>query len=233
MGRAVAALLLAVMPAAAGASDKPAKVAITPQSDEAAVIWRAPSLRTEYQLVLAKFDPVESNTTAGPLGGWANLTVESGRDGVGWFVKRIKPGIYVVNSLNQQTSWANCYHADTLQFEVKAGQLLYLGEFDGAVGVAQLQRNAVLHGDLMVRQGQFHHYFDGIAAPGFAPVDAAGLDAAAAFSRTAMPRTTVAPTAVAFRSARFGTGSTLFGERVCGGYFKKKVEPAGPAPGGR
>ena len=223
-------LLLAALlatAASAAASDKPAKVAVTPESKDAAVIVHAPVMSVPYVIGFSKFDPVQSSLQSNSFGGWANIDVRGDRSTDGYLVRRIKPGTYVLRDVSQQSAWGVCFHERTVQFDVKPGQVLYLGQFDGVTAVTELQRNAVTHGDMTARGSDVHLYFDGITPPTFTPVDPAELDRVKAFMASAMPKTSVAPQAVAFRPATFGTGRDLFGmQRICGGYYKKKVDAA-------
>ncbi len=222
-----AALLVA---APAAATDRPAKVAITPKSGDAVLIVRAPTLPVPYQIGISRFDPVESQLTSNPLGGWADMTVSADKSTDGYIVRTVKPGTYVLRDVSQQLAWGLCFHADTLQFDVRPGEVVYLGSFDGETPIRELQREAIAHMDLVARSGTVHHYFDDVTPPTFTAATAEDMDRVRAFVANSMPKTSVAPSAVAFRPARFGTGSDLFGtQKVCGGYYKKKV---GAAPAG-
>ena len=58
------------------------------------------------------------------------------------------------------------------------------------------------------------------------PATSADFLAAKQYEAASMPPLHGRLQPVVYRPAKFGTGYTLFGERVCGGYFRDKVKPA-------
>ncbi len=130
----------------------------------------------------------------------------------------IKPGGWVVQSYSQQDSWALCFNAASLQFTVGAGEILYLGRFDAPFHRAQLTREVLKSGKLSIRGSGFADHFDLADGPRFDPADAAQLDAVRAMLAQRAPGVTAPVRAVTFSPAAFGTGSTLYGARKCGGY---------------
>ena len=232
---AAAAFLLG---AAAPAEKKSSGPAITPSSAEGAIILRAPRLPIEYVIGISAYDPVARQLKSGTFsGGWADIEVKRmkpEREAVEYFIRKVKPGSYVFRDVSQQTAWANCFHAQTFQFEVKAGEVLYLGAFDGPAAVLQLQANVVRSGRLSVQQGNVAHYFDGVPAPPLLPADEAAVAQAQAEVKAELPAMTSPVRAAKISPATFGTGKDLFGlQRVCGGWHKKKGKPiAVPATSG-
>ncbi|HEY0086518.1 MAG TPA: hypothetical protein VGB65_11475 [Allosphingosinicella sp.] len=215
------ALLLAVAACVASpvSAANPSKIAITPESRDAAVIMRAPSTSAVYTLAIARYDPAAQDLS----GGWEALPVPTAEQrSSDYVVQKVKPGTYVVRELIQQARWGVCFHAGTLQFDVKPGQAVYLGEFDAGTPLGELQRNALSRRDLVAGSYTLHNYFDGISTPRFTqPADPA-LPEVRAFMAEALPRTRVAPVAAQFRPATFSTGRALLGARVCGGMVRKK-----------
>ena len=131
--------------------------------------------------------------------------------------------------LSRQDYWALCFNDNSLQFTVRPGEIVYLGEIDARSHVAELERMAVMSGRTSTRS-QVVHFFDGVSPPAFKPVDEAGLEAVTAMVRTRMSRTTVTPRAAEFAPARFGTGRDLFGtSRLCGGYYAGRARPEAEA----
>lgn len=209
---------------------KTAKIAITPDSTDAVIILKAeqvpnpPTYRTSYRLNLQTFDPEAQTMRGGPFGGSVTIAARPKAFVGDYMVLTVKPGTYAIRDFSRQDYWALCFHASSLQFTVRPGEVLYLGEFDAPGEVEELERIAVMSGQLSTR-GEPVHFFEGVSTPSFAPVDEAGLAAAAEMVRKQMPKTTVAPKAAQFSAARFGTGSDLFGlKRVCGGYFQKRAK---------
>lgn len=216
------------------AATKPGKVAVTPASTDAAVMVEAPRLAAGYVLGISAFDPAENNLKTNSFsGGWVSLNVSpaarNSASETAFVVQRVKPGTYVVRDVSQQGAWGVCFGEATVQFSVKPGELLFLGRLDAETPLKELQRNAMIKGHYSARNGTIYHYVEGITPPAFAATDPAALAAAEAFARANMPKTTVKPQPVIFTPARFGTGKSLFGQDVCGGYFRNKVPPVATA----
>jgi hypothetical protein len=225
------ALLAAAAPAAAKEVEK---IAITPASTDALLIFKAndvpvpPGYKTAWRMPLQSYDPAEQKMQSGPYGGVEVLAGRPKSFVDGFLVERVKPGTYAFQSFSRQDYWALCFNGDSLQFTVKPGEVLYLGEFDAVSHAVELERLAVTTGRTTTRNSDPVHFFDTVSPPAFAPVDEAGLAAAAAMVKARMPRTTVAPRAARFSRAQFGTGKDLFGlRRICGGYYQKKAKSAG------
>lgn len=226
-----AALLLAAPAAAKDVAD----IAITPGSTDALLIFRAndvpvpPGYKTAWRMPIQSYDPVEQKMqSGGPYGGIETLAGRPKSFVDGFLVERVKPGTYAFQSFSRQDFWALCFNGDSLQFTVKPGEVLYLGEFDARRHAIELEQLAVMTGRTTSRNNNPIHFFDTVSPPAFAPVDEAGLASAAAMVKARMPKTSVAPTAARFSKARFGTGKDLFGtKRICGGYYQKKAKPEG------
>jgi hypothetical protein len=221
-------LALCAVPVAAR---NPARIAITPESPRAAIILKAellpipPTYRTSYRIGLQRYDPAQQGMMGGPFGGQETFAATRGNFVDGYLVLEVPPATYAFRDLSRQDYWALCFHDNSLQFTVRPGEVVYLGEMGVRSHVAELEQMAVMSGRTSVRSGNVAHFFDGVSPPAFKPVDEAGLAAAAAMVRARMPRTTVAPRAVEFAPARFGTGRDLFGtQRVCGGYWQRGAD---------
>jgi len=227
----VAGVTFAAAAAPAAASQDPNKIAITPTSTNAAIILKAanlrpaPTFKTAYRIGLQIYDPEVQKMRGGPYGGSATIAAQPKLFVDGYLVIDLKPGTYAFRDLSQQDYWALCFHDESLQFTVKPGELLYLGELDVPRHVAQLQILAIMTGKTSTR-GEPVHFFDGVSPPAMTPADEAGLAAAAAMAKARMPKTSVAPKAATLSKARFGTGNDLFGlMRICGGYYQKAAKP--------
>lgn len=209
----------------------PARIAITPASPGAAIIIKAqdvpipPPYQTSYRLGLQTYDPVVQTMRGGPYSGSPVFAAKRKAFVDGYLILDVKPGTYAFRDFSRQDLWALCFNENSLQFTVKPGEILYLGELDAPGHVAELSRKAVMSGRTSTCGSAAVHFFDGVSAPAFAPVDEAGLAAAAAMVKARMPKSTVAPTAAKFTPARFGTGSDMFGlTRICGGYYQKRAK---------
>lgn len=222
-----AALSAAAVPAHAQAT---AKIAVTPESKEALVIVRAPAMppaptfKTAYRLGLSVYDPEKQAMKGGPFGGKAVFQAQPKKFVDGYLLMTVKPGTWVFQDFSMQDRWALCFQDASLQFDVKAGEVVYLGDFDAQAHAIDLQRTAIMTGRTST-QG-FEHFFDGIAAPRLAPPTEADLAAVRAALAANAPKTTAPVRPATFTPARFGTGSDLFGlSRVCGGYYTGKAKP--------
>ena len=228
--RPALALSIAAIAAAPATAKDAAKIAIRPESQDAAIIIKTddlpppPGYKTSYRINLQVYDPEAKTMRGGPFGGQATIAARPKAFVGGYLVVDLKPGTYAFRDFSRQDFWALCFNEASLQFTVKAGEVLYLGELDSKRLLTELVRLAVSTGQVRTR-GKPVHFFDGVSPPSFAPVDEAGLAAAAAMMKARMPQTTVAPKAATFAPARFGTGSDLFGmSRICGGYYQKRAK---------
>jgi hypothetical protein len=230
---AFAALLTAATASVALAEQRAAKIAITSSSENAAIIFKAPDLPkpmgsyiSAYKVGFKKYDAVGRALQGGPFAGTVLISARPSLFVQGYLVSDLKPGTYVITDLSRQDRWALCFYDNSLQFTVNAGQVLYLGDFDAAFHVLELERMAITSGRTSLRGGSLAHFFDKITPPRFKLGTADDLAAVAAMMKSAMPQTTVAPQLVQFQPARFGTGHDLFGTgRICGGYYTGKAKP--------
>ncbi len=103
----------------------------------------------------------------------------------------------------------------------ESGEVLYLGYFDARKALGELNSKVVASGRLST-SGSPVQFFDAVAAPPFLPVNERGMESVRAWAKAAMPRTTVEPKAAILSNARFGTGTSLVGQRICGGYFAER-----------
>lgn len=222
--RFVAVLLATALPVAAQAKE-PNKTQLTAASSEALLVVRsewwqpAASMLSAYKLALASYDPVEEKLVGGPFGGGALIEARKRNIVDGYIFTSIKPGRYVFISYSQQDKWALCFNARTIQFEVKAGEVLFLGALDAAAHRRELTEQAVRSGKVSIRGYGFADFFDLPDGPHFAPVDDTQLAGVRAMLAREAPGVTAPVRAAVYSPARFGTGSTLFAERRCGGYF--------------
>ena len=228
----LAALLAAATTSTAGAEQKAAKIAITPGSEMAAIILQAPDLPkpmgsyiSSYKIGIKKYDAANQALQGGPYAGSLLLSARPSLFAQGYLVSDLKPGTYVITELSRQDLWALCFHDNSLQFTVKPGEVLYLGHFDAAFHIAELQMKAIVGHKMSLRGGSLAHFFDNVTPPKLTPGTSADLTSVAAMVKSSMPKTTVAPQLAQFQPARFGTGRDLFGlTRICGGYWTGKAK---------
>lgn len=221
----VAALAIGTaMPGTAG-SKTPDKLVLAPESDTALVViktdfWQpAPSMRSAFKLILSAYDPAEEKLLGGPFAGGGLFEAQKKNFADGYLIAPLKPGRWVFQAYQQQDKWALCFNAASLQFEVKPGEVVYLGEFDAVSHRHQLERQAVMSGKIAIRGYGFADFFDLPNGPQLRPVDEGQIAAVRAMLASRAPQVTAPVRAAAYSPAKFGTGSTLFAERRCGGYF--------------
>jgi hypothetical protein len=233
---AVALALLGIGPAPAQSAKD---LAVNPQSPTALLVlqadwWEpAPNMQSAFKLSLAKFDPVEERLLSLPYGDSVLFEAKWKQMVDGYLVEAVKPGRWVVLSYSQQDKWALCFNATSVQFDVAPGEIIFLGRFDSLAHRQQLTEKAIASGRVSLSSSSFADFFDLPEGPRFAPVDEAELTRVRRMLATRAPQATAPVRAVAFSPARFGTGSTLFAQRRCGGYFTtgaKKPKSGEPKP---
>jgi hypothetical protein len=207
-----------------------AKIAISSTSKDALIIIKTPSLppaptfKTAYRLGLSVYDPQNEAMKGGPWGGKAVFQAQPKKFVDGYLMLTVKPGTWVFQDFSMQDLWALCFNGNSLQFDVAAGEVVYLGSFDATAHAKELMLIATMTGRTSTKT--FEHFFDTVAAPRIVP----GTENEIADMRTLLavhaPRTTAPVRGATFKPARFGTGSDLFGmSRVCGGYYTGKAKP--------
>lgn len=228
----IGAVCLALATSAA-ATQKAEKIAVGPGSGRGLVIVKAPDIpisppyQTGYRLTLRVYDAEHEAMKGGPFGGSATFEAKSKLFYDGYLVMDVKPGTYVISEFSRQDIWALCFHDNSVQFTVAAGEAIYLGELDAVGHVRELEQKAVLSGRTISMNHEPMHFFDDITPPMLRPVSQEDLAAATRMVQARMPKTTATLHAATFAPARFGTGSDLFGlNRVCGGYYTGSAKPA-------
>lgn len=226
-----AAMLAAALVCAPAAWGKDAaKIAVTTASKDALLVIKAPALppaptfKTAYRLNLSIYDPENQAMKGGPWGGKAVFEAQPKKFVDGYLLLAVKPGTWVFKDFSQQDNWALCFQDGSRQFDVAAGEVVYLGEFDALAHALDLQRTAVL--THRTSTTGVEHFFDDVEPPRLAPVDEDDLAAVRAMLAAKVPGATAPVRAAVYSPARFGTGSDLFGlTRVCGGYYSGKAKP--------
>ena len=219
-------MLVTATPAAAKDS---AKIAVTATSKDALIIIKAPAIppaptfKTAYRLGLSVYDPENNAMKGGPWGGKAVFQAQPKKFVDGYLLLTVKPGTWVYQDFSQQDFWALCFQDSSLQFDVKAGEVVYLGEFDAAAHSRDLQFTAIKTGRTSTQSVE--HFFDNVAAPRLAPISDDELGKVRAMLAANAPNTTATARAAIYSPARFGTGRDLFGmTRICGGYYTGKAK---------
>lgn len=194
---------------------------LTPESNKGAILIKVKPSTLYSELAISPFNPIEETRASG---GSAFFRFDKASSD-GYLIDQVNPGTHVIWSISQQDEWTACFHRQTLSFEVRPGQIVYIGEFDQRPYLGQIQALAVKNRDFFTKLPIF--YLDNIMPPRLSPVTDTSLASAKTFVSNAMPNANAPVVAAKLEPARFATGYSLFGERVCGGYNKKIREDAG------
>lgn len=222
---AIALAFYSLSTPAAVYAETPDKLVLDQNSKTALVViktdwWQpAPSMKSAFRLILSTYDPAEEKLLGKPFGGSIAFEARKKNFTDGYLIVPIKPGRWVFQGYSQQDIWTLCFNAASQQFEVKAGEVVYLGEFDALSHRRQLTVEALRSGKMSIRGYGFADFFDLPGGPRFRAIDEAQLAAVREMIGRRSPRVTAPVRAAEYSPARFGTGSTLFAERRCGGYF--------------
>jgi len=217
-----AALLLAGC-----ANTDPTKISFPETSDKALLLIKTERAGVPYVLQLSSFNEATQAMEANPFSGFEPFANEDPY--VPHYLAILVPaGTYVFQDLIQQRAWAVCFNENSRSFSVHAGDAVFLGDYRPEINLLQLSQLAQQSGQLVAQQSSVFHYFEHIVPPQITAPTATSADflAAKQYEATSMPSLHGRLQPVVYRPAKFGTGYTLFGERICGGYFKDKVKPA-------
>ncbi len=184
-----------------------------------------------YRLNIGAFSPEAHAFNANPFGGWASLGVLGKTPTAGgYYLAKAKPGAYALLGLSVK-NWGVCYNGDSQTFEVKPGQVTFLGRYDPQPSLIDLSL-AVQSGRLssVARGTDVLYIFD---TPRLALTPPAQLEswrpALEDWLKAEKPDVQ-APVVVAdLTPTHFNTGRDAFGlQRICGGYYAKHDKGAGP-----
>jgi hypothetical protein len=209
------------------ASPDPSKIAFPDTSGKALLLMKAGQAGVPYVVQLAAFNEATQEMVANPFDGFEPFDIKDPQS-PHYVAILVPPGSYVFQDLSQQQSWAVCFHDATKSFAVHAGEAVFLGDYHPTINLLQLSQLAHQSGQLLAHQSSVFHYFDHIVPPQVTTPSTTSADflAAKQYEATSMPSLHGRLQPVVYQPAKFGTGYTLFGDRVCGGYFKEKLKPA-------
>ena len=218
---ACAAALVSV---AACASYDPAKVQLSADSDNAVLLLEVdPVAGADSEFRMARYDEPNKTVLNNSFTGYANFPVVPG---VRYVAQTVTPGTYAVTMVAQQIWWAACMHANSLAFDVKPGEVLYLGRLDPSPQLRYIQIQATSRGELVASQNHPYFYFDNVPALqiDFGPDRESKRTEVETYVKTKMQKVSAPVRLAEYRPAKFGNGYTLFGEHMCTGYFKEKLK---------
>lgn len=202
----------------------PARQQLAAGAPEGILLLKLKPTRTGYNLVGQQFDPANHLLKAGSFkGGWASFDVDPGMP---YAALKVVPGTYVFSGLSQQSAWMSCFQDSSVTFDLKAGEVLYLGEFDPVPILADLQRKVVERGETVSMNNRNYFYFDNIPAPhfDFGPDRDRASAEAETYVHTHMTKVSAPVRLAEFHQTTFGIGYDAFHiQRVCGGYYKESA----------
>lgn len=151
---------------------------LTPESEKGAILVSAPMSFFPYYLQFGRIDH-EANEIVLPPARIGQMNSLSNRGG--YMILQLQPGPYVLVDFVFQTGWSLCFHEESIRFDVKAGQIAYLGEFDGSSQSSQVAELARENNDTKAAFERRFRYSEDIGAPLLTPPDAESLEAAQVF----------------------------------------------------
>jgi hypothetical protein len=77
---------------------------------------------------------------------------------------KAKPGYYAFAAVSQQHNWVVCFNEETYYFEVKPGQVSFIGIADLGKNLVDLQRKAVRN-RYVSSNNEIYHYTKGVLPP--------------------------------------------------------------------
>lgn len=217
------AALAGVLFLSACATTAPDKVFFAPDAVDGLVIMEVVPTPATYQIEAASFDPAQSRIESK---GYVTLYASPA---MRYAVSRAKPGVYALTAVSHQTTWYDCFNGGTVAFEVKPGEVTFLGKLDARPALADIA--VKLPGYSM--NSQKFYVLDTPRPAMTAPADMADWKGELApFLSNTYPNVTAPAKAAELKPATFASGWSLLGQKVCYGYFnraKDQPEPAKPA----
>lgn len=167
----VSAAVAAAISLATVASAKPVDLAnqsLSRASTDGAVMFTAPFVPGDYVIMFSPYDKA-SNTVHGSeivnVRSRKAVAVPAPLDSVQ--LHRMPPGFYVVRMITTQSWWGACLSDDTVGFDIKAGQITYLGRIDPAPTLASIQSEAARTGKTTSSGGQLRLFKENVKPPLF------------------------------------------------------------------
>lgn len=209
----------------------PRDFALDASSDRGFIVVEARTNRSgaelpEFSLNVARYSDVENRLDAGPLGGWAGVNdAARGPDGRYWVVAQAEPGRYVITGLTHQNYWVTCFNSGTRAFDVRPGEVVFLGRLDPVPALLVMART------LPSATSTYVFAMDQqitIVDPDKIQDWQTGVEA---YVRSAFPNVTAPVRAAATDAVTFNTGWDMtHSQRVCGGYYAPSRPQAAPTP---
>jgi hypothetical protein len=181
--------------------------------------------QSEYALSVSSFSLEEGRFTSNPFKGWANIGgIGKAQTERGFIVGRAAPGVYAIQALTVGGHWGVCFNGGSYAFEVKPGEVTYLGVLEPRGHLVEIMTLPQL-----ARSNEFFYVFDR-PKPALKPADPAGewKPRVRAFLDKNYPGVAAEPAAAALTPVTFNTGKDAFGlQKLCGGYYAKPAKVSG------
>jgi hypothetical protein len=152
----------------------------------------------------------------------AREMIQMGRrqNGRQFYATKLRPGTYAIQRVNVQGYWNVCFNGGTKTFEVKPGEVVYMGRFDPNPHLAEIGRLSPI-----IKSGEMQTVFDTPRPALTEPAQTPDWRPAAEAYVTSRPDIPSAPiTEAAYADATFKTGRGMFMTlaRICGGHWNRR-----------
>lgn len=173
-----------------------------------------------YELQFMNYDPQRHSFEVNSFYGWAQISVNATKPYERFRLRNARPGFYALRSTTVLSAWGSCFNGGSYYFEVKPGQVTYVGVYDPRRNIDEV-RDAVRTGRLPGSASGSQQFFvvDTPRPTLTLPADdPKGLTDLAAWLRAEQPGVEGQPIAADMTPTTFGyrTGGGLFGMGGCG-----------------
>ncbi|CAN5338977.1 hypothetical protein BH10PSE4_BH10PSE4_11210 [soil metagenome] len=223
----LAALLALTLTACATA---PANVVLGSDAPDGLVVFevatQGPAATTFYQIEGAAYDSAQSRIEGS---GYFLMGAGGapGKPSARYAVARAKPGTYVLTAISHMGTWYDCFNGDTIAFDVTPGAVTFLGELDARPALADIALKLPSYS----MNSQKFYVLDtprpAVTPPSALPDWTSDL---AVYLKANFPQVSAPLKAATFQPAKFESGRSLFGEKVCYGYFNRAKDDPKPRP---
>ena len=138
--KAISALCAAILIVPAAAQRSPERITLTPASRDGVVLFTVETVPAEVMIRLQR---------AGQSGFGSrvyDIPVAMGVGDVRYVGRTLRPGRYRIDSIWQQNRWGLVFARDTVEFDVTAGGVTYLGAMNNRALLMRLQEQTIAAG---------------------------------------------------------------------------------------
>jgi hypothetical protein len=194
----------------------PGRLKLTPDVSDKAIVLLNIDPRSGSGLTVVAFDETRQKFSNNPARGVYLEAVGPAP----FTAEMVSPGTYAFKDLSRLDYWHACFHKDTRAFDVRPGEVLFLGTYDPFPDVRTIEREAAAKGEMQASLHSQHTYFDDIPPPAIAYPQGRekALADAQAFVAARMPNVKGPVHLAEYRPAHFENGKSFYGEKVCGDY---------------